>query len=160
MSNSQWYRVYKLRFNLAMQDPDMPIPRFHTQIFIETNAEGPGTGTKHHVIGDIVTGMYYESKPCHNPDRSESLYSKELLGYTNASIYPQEFDKILSGIPAPPRQKAFNAKTMRTEPVKSWEPLTFYEPGEPRQPLVKCTEWTEQQAIPTLSSKGLIVQRR
>ncbi|PHH86041.1 hypothetical protein CDD83_10833 [Cordyceps sp. RAO-2017] len=160
MSHSRWYGVYKLKFKLAMQDPDMPSPRFHTLIFVETNADGPGTGTKHHVTGDIVAGMYYESKPYHNPDRSESLHSKELIGFTNASTYPQEFDKVLGEVPAPPKQKAFNAKTMRTEPVKLWDPLTFYGPGEPRQPLVKCTEWTEQRGIPTLISKGLVVQKR
>ena len=27
---------------------------------------------------------------------------------------------------------------------------SFYQPGEPRAPLVKCTEWTENQAIPSL----------
>ncbi|KYK56272.1 hypothetical protein DCS_08242 [Drechmeria coniospora] len=159
MSNHQWYGVYKIKFKLAMQDPDMPSPRFHTLIFVETNAQGPGTGTKHHVTGDIVKGMYYESKPYHNPDKSESLHSKELIGHTNASNYPHDFDKILKAVPPPSKQKAFNHQSMRTEPVKSWEPLTFYKPGEPRQPLVKCTEWTEQRAIPALGKYGLVQQR-
>lgn len=156
MSSPKFYRVFKLKFKLAMQDPDMPSPRYHTLIFVETNAQGPGTGTKHHVTGDIVQGMYYESKPYHNPDRSENLHSKELIGYAAASTHPHTFDSVLQGVPAPPRQKAFNAKTMRTEPVKSWNPLTFYEPGESRRPLIKCTEWTERQAIPTLHHQGLV----
>lgn len=159
MTDSRWYPVFKLKAKLDLQDPDMPSPRFHTSIFVETNERGLGTGIKHHVTGDIVTGMHYESKPLDNPDGSECLHSKQLIGYTEAVNYPQEFDRILSQIPAPPRQKAFNSKTMRTEPVKSWDPLIFYEPGQHRRPLMKCTEWIEQRAIPVLSSKGLVVQR-
>ncbi|KAJ9241027.1 hypothetical protein DTO271D3_1120 [Paecilomyces variotii] len=150
------YKVYKLKLNLAMQDPDMPPPRYHTIIFVETNAQGSGSGIKHHVTGDIVSGMHYESKLYPNPDISESLYSKELIGYTVASTYPHAWDEILKNVPPPPKQKAFNSKTMRTEPVKSWNPLTFYEPGEPRQLLMKCTEWTEQKAIPALKNHNLI----
>ena len=134
----------------------MPNPRFHTLIFVETNAQGRGTGVKHHVTGDIVQGMYYESKPYHDPSKSETLHSKELIGYTPAAKYPMEFENILKSLPPPPKQKAFNVKTMKTKPVKSWNPLTFYKPGEARTPLRKCTEWTEQQAIPALGKARLI----
>ncbi|KAL9476111.1 hypothetical protein ACSS6W_005952 [Trichoderma asperelloides] len=156
MSGTQWFPVYKLKFTLAIQDPDMPSPRYHTVIFVQTNADGKGGGVKFHVTGDIVAGMYYESKPYHNPDTSRTLFSKELIGYTKAANFLQQWDAVLGTLQAPPKQKAFNVKTMKTEPVKSWSPLTFYQPGEKRKPLVKCTEWTEGQAIPTLIQRGLI----
>ncbi|KAI6786012.1 uncharacterized protein J7T54_006351 [Emericellopsis cladophorae] len=147
------YAVYKLKSHLAMQDPDMPSPRFHTVIFVETTAQG---GVKYHVTGDIVQGMHYESEACHYPLTSETLHSKELLGYTSASDFSTKFENLLKTLPPPPKQKAFNTKTLKTEPVKSWNPVTFYEPGEARTPLRKCTEWTEQQAIPALQKAGLI----
>lgn len=106
MSGPQWYPVSKLRFNLAMQDPNMPSPRFHTLIFIETSVGGLGTGIKHHITGDIVTGIYYESRPSHNPDRSECLHHKERIGYTRALTYLQEFDEILLAVQAPTKHIA------------------------------------------------------
>ncbi|KAJ4864781.1 hypothetical protein T069G_01311 [Trichoderma breve] len=154
MSNSQWYSVYKLKFTLAVQDPDMPSPRYHTVIFVETDVDA--SGTKFHVIGDITSGMSYESTTFHIEDNSQPLHSKELLGYTKAVNFKQEWDSILKNLPPPPKQKAFNIETMKTEPVKEWDPLTFYNPGEHRKPLVKCTEWTEKQAIPALLKAGLI----
>ncbi|KAI3145466.1 hypothetical protein CBS147326_416 [Penicillium roqueforti] len=156
MSTSQIYPVYKVKLNLSMQDPDMPSPRYHTILFVQTNAQGPGSGTKHHVTGDIVTGMHYEPVNYNDPETDENFFSKELIGHTRALNYPKNWNDILSSVPAPPKQKAFNTVTMRTEPVKSWDPVVFYEPGEPRRPLVKCTEWIEDRAIPILINAGLV----
>ena len=44
----------------------------------------------------------------------------------------------------------------KTGQVKPWDFLTFYNPGEARQPLIKWTEWTEQRAISALEQAGLI----
>jgi hypothetical protein len=156
--SASYYPVYKLRFFLAMADPDMPEPRYHTTIFVETD-QADQSGFLHHVTGDITSthGMRYERKPRSRPEESRTFYNKELLGYTPANDYPTSFDNILSNVPAPPRQKAFNIATMRTEPFKTPNPLTFYKQGEARQPLVKCTEWTNDRAIPALQSTGLIV---
>lgn len=151
-----WYPVYKLKLTLAIQDPDMPSPRYHTVVFVQTNADGKGGGVKFHVIGDIVTGMYYESTPYDNPDTEPTLFSKEHIGYTKATNFLQQWDAVLETLQPPPRQKAFNTKTMKTEPIKNWNPLTFYHPGEKRKPLIKCTEWTEEQAIPALKKNDLI----
>ncbi|KAI2707293.1 hypothetical protein CBS147332_6947 [Penicillium roqueforti] len=156
MSTSQIYPVYKVKLNLSMQDPDMPSPRYHTILFVQTNAQGPGSGTKHHVTGDIVTGMHYEPVNYDDPETDENFFYKELIGHTRALNYPKNWNDILSSVPAPPKQKAFNTVTMRTEPVKSWDPVVFYEPGEPRRPLVKCTEWIEDRAIPILINAGLV----
>ncbi|KAJ5774755.1 hypothetical protein N7457_009651 [Penicillium paradoxum] len=159
MSTSQIYPVYKVKLKLAIQDPDMPSPRYHTILFVQTNEPDPRSGIKHHVTGDIVAGMHYEAAAYNDPEADENFVSKELIGHTRALNYPKNWNDILKSIPAPPKQKAFNKVTMRTEPIKSWDPLVFYEPGEPRQPLIKCTEWIEDQAIPILINAGLIQWR-
>ncbi|KAJ5385538.1 hypothetical protein N7517_003449 [Penicillium concentricum] len=159
MSTSQIYPVYKVKLKLGIQDPDMPSPRYHTILFVQTNAQGPRSGIKHHVTGDIVTGMHYEPAKYDDPETDENFFSKELIGHTRALNYPQNWNDILKSIPAPGKQKAFNKVTMKTEPVKSWDPVTFYEPGEPRRPLIKCTEWIEDHAIPILINAGLIQWR-
>lgn len=156
MSAAQCYPVYKLKLTLAIHDPDMPSPRYHTVVFVQTNADGKGGGVKFHVTGDIVAGMHYESTSYDNPDVEPTLFLKELIGYTNATNFLQQWDAVLETLQPPPKQKAFNTTTMKTEPVKSWNPLTFYQPEERRRPLIKCTEWAEGQAIPTLIKKGLI----
>ncbi|KAI6781949.1 uncharacterized protein J7T54_005160 [Emericellopsis cladophorae] len=154
------YPVYKVKLRLSVGDPDMPSSVFHTIIFVETGTHGHGSGMQHYVTGDIVQGMHYEAKHCPGHSKSENLYSKELIGHVEASSYPKEIDKVLRALPAPPRQKAFNKSTMRTEPVKSWDPVTFYGPGDVREPLKKCTEWTEDDAIPALINSGALVQKK
>ncbi|KAL2140464.1 hypothetical protein VTI28DRAFT_3782 [Corynascus sepedonium] len=129
------YRVFKLKFKLAMQDPDMPQPRYHHIIFVESNPKD-GSGIKFH--------------------NSKTLHSSELLGWTDAANFKNKFDQVLKACPPPPQQKAFNTKTMKNELFKTKSPLTFYGPNEKRRPLKKCTEWTEEQAIPALRVAGLI----
>ncbi|KAB8213011.1 hypothetical protein BDV33DRAFT_185658 [Aspergillus novoparasiticus] len=155
---SGYYEVYLARYSLAMPDPDMPGPRFHTTIFVKTAADK--SGILHHVTGDITSpnGMKYTPQQRHSPEYSQTFHSLEKLGVTPVSKHPDDWVKVLRGVPAPPQQKAFNIKTMKTEPFKSLSPLTFYEPGEPRRPLVKCTEWTLERALPALKAEGLIVE--
>ncbi|KAJ5693828.1 hypothetical protein N7536_004240 [Penicillium majusculum] len=120
MSISQIYPVYKVKLKLAIQDPDMPPPPDTTP---------SSSGIKHHVTGDIVTGMHYEPAKYDDPETDENFFSKELIGHTRALNYPKNWNDILKSIPVPRKQKAFNKVTMKTEPVKSWDPMTFYEPG-------------------------------
>lgn len=153
-AQTQHYKVYKVQFPLSMADPDMPSPRYHNIIWVETV---PGqTGIKHHVTGDLVSGMRYEGVPYHHPSNSKTKpHAIEYLGYTDATT--DAWKAFLSkNVPAPPSQKAFNTKTMKTEPFKTKTPLTFYAAGEPRKPLWKCTEWTINHAIPALKKGGLI----
>ncbi|RDH32889.1 hypothetical protein BDQ94DRAFT_144124 [Aspergillus welwitschiae] len=151
------YPVYIIRTHLAMPDPDLPSPRYHTAIFIETDPV-TGSGTIHEVTGDITSpeGMYYESKLAPRPESVDNFFSRTLLGMTEAAHYPNSWDKVLRDIPAPPQQKAFNVKRMKTEPFKRLSPLEFYEAGEERRPLVKCTEWVVDKAIPALRKAGLL----
>ncbi|KAG9252553.1 uncharacterized protein F5Z01DRAFT_690842 [Emericellopsis atlantica] len=154
------YPVYKIKLRLSICDPDIPSPAIHTIIFVETGTHGHGSGFQHYVTGDCVRGMHYETKRCPGPSKLENLCSKELIGHVEASSYPKEIDNVLRALPAPPRQKAFNLSTMKTEPVKCWDPLTFYGPGDVREPLKKCTEWTEEDAIPALIRAGAIVPKK
>ncbi|KAK3691148.1 hypothetical protein LTR37_018852 [Vermiconidia calcicola] len=153
-SSEHQLNVYKVRFKLAMQDPDMPanITRYHTVLFVETADDG--SGHIHHVTGDITAGMEYQRRPSPRPQNDESYFNRELLGTVPASRYPADFDIVCSAQPAPPKQKAFNMSTRRTEPFKP--DGSFYGSGEPRRSLTKCTEWTEKQAIPALRQEGLI----
>lgn len=146
------YNVYKVRFSLAMSDPDTFGIRYHTVIYVELDP-GTRTGELHHVVGDLVTGMKYDKRPGAQPEASRSFYNKELLGTVKASSL-LAIESICSELPPPPKQKSFNGITRRTEPIKP--DGSFYKPGEPRAPLVKCTEWTEQQAIPALYQSGVL----
>lgn len=150
------YPVFLTRFHLDMQDPHASGPRYHTTIFVASEADG--SGVLHQVTGDISSprGMYYYPSLMDPPEHSETFYSKEQLGVTDASTHPASWRRILNQLPAPPQQKAFNMKTRQTEPFKTLNPLVFYESGEERKPLVKCTEWTLDTAVPALKSAGLI----
>ncbi|KAL2847054.1 hypothetical protein BJX68DRAFT_240171 [Aspergillus pseudodeflectus] len=157
MPTPEYYDVFLARYTLAIQDPDTPGTRYHTGIFVVTSTHG--SGVLHQVTGDVTSpgGMVYTPTSEPAPQESECFHSVEKLGVTPATRYPGDWEEVLRGIPPPPQQKAFNVRTMRTEPFKSREPLVFYEPGEERKALVKCTEWTLERALPALRAKGLIV---
>ncbi|EJT76856.1 hypothetical protein GGTG_06770 [Gaeumannomyces tritici R3-111a-1] len=136
----QQHAVYLVKSRVGLPDPDMPGPRYHHVIFVETNVQDR-SGVKFHVVGDITSsgGMTYESRAAAAPERAR-------------------WDALLRGLPTPPRQKAFNAATGRAELVKAWVPgVVFYEPGEARHVPWKCTEWTNEHALPALWAAGFIV---
>lgn len=54
------YKMYEIGYTIAIPDPDMPSPRYHNVIFVETGPDG--SGIIHHVTGDITSGMYYDTK--------------------------------------------------------------------------------------------------
>ncbi|KAK5171072.1 uncharacterized protein LTR77_004216 [Saxophila tyrrhenica] len=150
----QRFNVYIVRDGPIMADPDLPGVRYHNTILVETGADG--SGVIHHVTGDLVLGFHYERKESPPPELSPTFYSKEFFGTVLASAHPVAFDQVCEAQPPPPRQKAFNMATMKTEPFKA--DGSFYQPGEQSRPLVKCTEWTERQAMPALFRSN-VVQR-
>ncbi|TKA25448.1 hypothetical protein B0A50_06315 [Salinomyces thailandicus] len=152
-SKADRFNVFKVRYGPVMSDPDVPGPRYHTVVFVETKPLD-GSGRIHHVTGDLVVGMHYDVRPSRRPEESRTYYAKEFLGTVASASYPASFNSVCSTQRAPPRQKAFNPKRMRTEQVKP--DGTFYEPDEARPRLIKCTEWTESQAIPALQQARLI----
>ncbi|CAO2651186.1 Nn.00g094830.m01.CDS01 [Neocucurbitaria sp. VM-36] len=146
------YNVYKVQNKLAMQDHMMGNEtRYHTVIFVETQADGGGY--TFHVTGDLVKGMKYESKPG-NPELSRSFHAKTYLGRIRREDYPARLDQVLQTVPPPHRQRAFNPDTMATEQIKP--DGSFYRANEQRPPFIKCTEWTEQRALPTLYQYQLL----
>lgn len=82
------YPVFINRFNLSIPDPDLPTPRYHTTLFVQTHPNGHGH--THQVTGDITSSVrmrYQTSTSEENPGQSETFHSKEHLDFTDASIY-------------------------------------------------------------------------
>ncbi|KAJ5145913.1 uncharacterized protein N7515_000477 [Penicillium bovifimosum] len=150
---SGYYEVYLARYNLEIQNPDMQGPRYHTAIFVKTAADK--SGTLHHVTGDITSmnGMVYIPQPRQYPEYSQSFHSLEKLGVTPMFKHPADWGAYRRR-PADGVQHQDNENRAIEDPA-----LTFYEPGEPRRPLVKCTEWTLEGALPALQANGLIIQQ-
>ncbi|KAK6540161.1 hypothetical protein TWF694_008982 [Orbilia ellipsospora] len=146
------YNVYRVEFTISLLDPEVPPPRYHNVIFVETGTDG--SGVIHNVAGDMVAGMKYETENSPKPEDSITYHAKYFLGTVSTSGYPANIDGVLEGVPAPTPQKSFNLATMATEQHKS--PGVFYAPGEPRPPLYKCTEWTINHAIPALIEAGVL----
>ena len=146
------YNVYKIKYTISIPDPDMPSPRYHNVIFVQTQADGGGM--IHHVTGDITSGMRYDTKPGKRPEASDTFFAKEFIGTIKATDYPHEMNRVLEAQPPPPKQKHFNIATMKTEQMKP--DGTFYKPGEARPPMIKCTEWTVNLAIPALYASGIV----
>jgi hypothetical protein len=151
--SGQGYNVYKVQYRLGVQDPLMGGEiRYHNVLFVETDTDGGGK--IFHVTGDLVSGMRYESKDGKRPDRSETYHAKIYLGRIRIEDYPDRLEQVLRAVPAPHQQRAFNPRTMQTEQIK--QDGTFYAPNEQRPPYIKCTEWTEQRAIPALHQYQLL----
>lgn len=147
------HKVFRVESIITIPDPDMPQPRYHNTIFVETDPDSR-SGIIYHVTGDITTGMVYMSEPSSQPEQSETFHRSEYLGTVKTEDYPDKLDKILAALPPPPKQKHFNVKTMRTEQIRPEG--GFYGEGEAGPPMVKCTEWTVTQAIPALYAAGVL----
>ena len=156
MSAEVYYKVYKAQYVLGLQDPAFNETRYHTVVFIETDADGGGY--IHHVTGDIASpdGMEYQRKRGRQPEQSDTFHGKTYLGRVRASDYPDVVERLLQSLPRPPRQRRFNPNKMLWEQCKP--DGSYYSPHEAPPPYMKCTEWTEQMAIPTLQQHGLILQ--
>lgn len=112
------YPFYRTLYKIALPDPDMPQSCYHNILFVETNPVTK-TGSIHEVCGDITNGMHYVSSPNRpNPETDEMFFREELVGLVRVEDYPDEFERVLRGVPPPKKQKAFNVKTMRTEQMK------------------------------------------
>ncbi|KAM0124230.1 hypothetical protein ACHAP3_010492 [Botrytis cinerea] len=148
------HKIYKVQWHLAIQDPLMPqIIRYHTNIFIETSPDG--SGTIYEVNGDIVSvsGMSYFNFPSPPPESFDSFYQRTPLGEIAVSDL-EEVTRVLKSIPPPPRQRWFNPRSMKMEACKVDGTPYRYQEEVPK--FWKCTEWTNEKAIPALWAKGLI----
>jgi len=95
------YNVFRIRYGIAIADPDMPSPRYHNVVFVET--ETNGGGYIHHVTGEITSGMSYASKSAKRPEDSDAFYAKDYLGTIQISNYPHRMDDVLKAQPPPPK---------------------------------------------------------
>ncbi|KAL9059866.1 MAG: hypothetical protein Q9162_000936 [Coniocarpon cinnabarinum] len=145
-------RVYKVQFTQHPPDPDMQGPRYHTVVFVETKDDG--SGLLHHVTGELVKGMAYQRQFRNRVEDSGKFHAKQYLGRVDSRFTVADVGRVCEAETPPGPQKKFNIKKMRHEPVKP--DGSFYTEGEQRQPLIKCTEWTENQVIPKLFSEGII----
>jgi hypothetical protein len=98
-----------------MQDHLIPGVRYHTVVFVETDADGGGY--IHHVVGDIASanGMTYQRKPGRPPQHSETFHGKVYLGQIRVCDYPNAVEQVLRTVPPPPRQRVFNTVSMAYE---------------------------------------------
>jgi hypothetical protein len=98
--------------------------------------------------------MKFEIKLGQNPELSHSFPEKTYLGRIRVEDYPARLTEVLRSVPPPHCQRAFNPETMRTEQIKP--DRTSYGPNEQRPQYIKCTEWTEQRALPALYQHQLL----
>ncbi|EPE33465.1 hypothetical protein GLAREA_06478 [Glarea lozoyensis ATCC 20868] len=87
------------------------------------------------------------------PEWDDMFFEKQLLCHIGEECL-EKVEAALKGLRPPPKQKAYNLRTGKTEQFRPEGGL--YEVGEPRPPLIKCTEWIEMQAIPALISAGIL----
>jgi hypothetical protein len=65
--------LYKIKYTLSLPDPMMPQPRHHTVLFIPHASSPSSSGIVHHVVGDLITGMHYESRPKPAPEDNDNV---------------------------------------------------------------------------------------
>ncbi|KAK3897197.1 hypothetical protein C8A05DRAFT_19989, partial [Staphylotrichum tortipilum] len=131
------YVVKRVKFSLGVADPEMPGIRFHNIVFVETDPK-TDHGIKFHVIGDITSGMKYESKNYRNPEESLSLHSQEVLGYTDAKSVSGTWDKVLGALPHPYRCSRLEHLTLQLgllqqDRKQCLQPGRHAQQGVPRQ---------------------------
>ncbi|KAL3434194.1 hypothetical protein BDV09DRAFT_98836 [Aspergillus tetrazonus] len=69
-------------------------PRDHHYIFIETHEQGPMTGHRFHVIGNIQEGMIFNHRFCGKPEDEPVFLSKVRIGAVRIDDY--ESGRLLS----------------------------------------------------------------
>ncbi|KAL9093422.1 MAG: hypothetical protein Q9159_000276 [Coniocarpon cinnabarinum] len=148
--------VYKLQFTIAIPDPDMAKPRYHTTLFIPHLKAGSNNDIIYEVNGDLVTGMQYSSRIIEAPESQETFHAKHYLGRLATGYQAADVEAVCAAQTPPGRQKAWNSSSMRYEPCKP--DGTFYTKNEKRLKLRKCTEWINEQVIPALVTRGLLDQ--
>jgi hypothetical protein len=112
-------------------------PRNHVRLFVETQEDGGGQ--IFHVVGTILQGMTFETKPEMRPE-SVVLFvsgSKKYVGRIAQSAMG-ELEELCRSIPPPAAQVNLNGT--RKDPMK---------------PLRRCGEWVEE-VIGEAQRRGLI----
>ncbi|KAL4917978.1 hypothetical protein BDW62DRAFT_74171 [Aspergillus aurantiobrunneus] len=114
-------------------------PRDHHYIFIETNEDGPLTGHRFHVIGNIQEGMCFNHRPCIKPEDEPVFLSKARIGVVRVDDYHSgRFLGICEEIEVPKKQ--FQG------------PKRLY----PKEKLRRCQEWAND-GVSLLVERGILV---
>ncbi|KAL5335809.1 hypothetical protein BJX70DRAFT_308096 [Aspergillus crustosus] len=114
-------------------------PLDHYYIFIETNEDGPQTGYRFHVIGNIQEGMTFNHRPCIIPEDEPVFQSKKKIGVVSGEDYESgKFLGICEEVEVPKKQFQ-GAKRLF-----------------PKEKLRRCQEWANE-AVALLKEKGVLV---
>jgi hypothetical protein len=156
----EWYKVSTPEFDTVAYDPLDPPKRYHTGIFVETDAEIL-EGALFHVTGDIIasSGMRFEVKENYDPGADEYFHRTTVIGWIRKADYPR-IRGILEALPTPTKQQGLdfwsNDPDKRNKLTWTKQNGDLYGPGEQRRPIMKCNEWTHQLAIPKLRQEGIL----
>ncbi|KAL4805953.1 hypothetical protein BDV18DRAFT_140214 [Aspergillus unguis] len=115
-------------------------PQDHHYIFIQTGEDGPGTGHRFHVIGNIQEGMEFNQRPCIIPENEPVFLSKTPIGAVSVTDYKSgKFLSICEEIEVPKKQ--------------------FQGPKRlfPKERLRRCQEWAAE-AIEMLKERRVLIQ--
>lgn len=154
------YMVFTPELDTVSPDPLDPPKRYHTGVFVQTDAE-MGEGDLFHVTGDIIAarGMRFEVKDGYNPGASQHFHKTTQIGWIHKADYPK-LKPILEALPRPTKQQGidFWSKDPEKRHKVTWtkENGELYGPGEQRRPIMKCNEWTHEVAVPKLRQEGIL----
>ncbi|KAL4817800.1 hypothetical protein BDW67DRAFT_26152 [Aspergillus spinulosporus] len=113
-------------------------PLDHHYIFIETHEQGPMTGHRFHVIGNIQEGMTFNHRFCNKPEDEPMFLSKERIGAVRIDDYESgRFLSVCQEIEVPKKQFQ-GAKRLF-----------------PEEKLRRCQEWAAE-AVALLKERGLL----
>ncbi|KAI9374474.1 hypothetical protein BJX61DRAFT_294245 [Aspergillus egyptiacus] len=115
-------------------------PRDHHYIFIETHEDGPLTGHRFHVIGNIQEGMAFNHRACIKPEDEPVFLTKEKLGVVRVQDYESGlFLRVCEEVEVPKKQ--FDG------------PRRLF----PKEKLRRCQEWADE-AVELLVERGVLVK--
>ncbi|KAF3480931.1 uncharacterized protein GIQ15_06278 [Arthroderma uncinatum] len=112
------------------------LPRNHHAIFVETEEDGPGSGCRFNVTGNVQNGMEYEERKTGKPQESASFMGMEKLGVVDPGSYSR-LQSICRSTPVPKKQ--FDG------------PKRLY----PDVPLRRCQEWTAETVKRLIDEQAL-----
>jgi hypothetical protein len=72
------FNAFKVKYSLAIPDPDILGPRYYIMIFVVINSDG--SGFVYYITGDLIIEIRYERKIGKISEESGTFYDKKLLG--------------------------------------------------------------------------------
>ncbi|KAL4883042.1 hypothetical protein BJY04DRAFT_216755 [Aspergillus karnatakaensis] len=113
-------------------------PQDHHYIFIETNEDGPLTGHRFHVIGNIQEGMTFNHRPCIVPEDEPVFQSKDRIGIVTMEDYESGKVQAICEEVEVPKKQFQGAKRLF-----------------PKERLRRCQEWADE-AVALLRERAVL----